>query len=148
MAVSAKKRKPISAHRQLTRPKGEAYLQGVADQALAKLKKRATVRVFCAKDKDMRLMANRYLHKDKPVVDVLAFPEPRSFPQPDAPKGRRLLGEVYVNWDAFRRDTAHLRFLTVHGVLHLLGYEHEAERDTIRMQNLEKRLCQHIALPE
>jgi rRNA maturation RNase YbeY len=55
---------------------------------------------------------------------------------------------VYVNGDAFGKDIAHMRFLTVHGVLHLLGYEHEAQRDTIVMQNLEKRLCQHIALPE
>ncbi len=132
----------------MTRQKAEEYLNSVAQQALAKLKKRATVRVFLAKNKDMKLMANRYLHKDKPVVDVLAFPEPRSFPQPDAPKGRRLLGEVYVNGDAFGKDIAYLRFLTVHGVLHLLGYTHEAGRDTITMQNLEKRLCQHIALPE
>jgi len=125
----------------------EGYLQGVAEQALIMLrKKRVHVRVFCAANKDMKLMANRYLHKDKPIVDVLAFPELKDFPQPDAKQGR-LLGEVYVNFDAFKRDLSHMRFLTIHGVLHLLGYQHEGKRDTMVMQKLEEHLCQRIALP-
>lgn len=133
----------------MTKAAGEAYLNRVAARSLrllrpANTKKRLSVRVFCASDRDMGLMARRYLKKNKPVVDVLAFPESSSFPHPDAPG---LLGEVYVNWDAFRRDIAHLRFLTVHGVLHLLGYDHKRKSDTMRMQTLEKRLCQRIALP-
>lgn len=129
----------------LSKIRGEAYLNKVAARTLVLMKKkRPTVRVFCAANKDMKLMANRYLRKDKPIVDVLAFPESKEFPHPDEP---HLLGEVYVNWDVFKRDPAHMRFLTVHGVLHLLGYDHKKKSDTIRMQTLEERLCQRIALP-
>jgi ssRNA-specific RNase YbeY (16S rRNA maturation enzyme) len=131
----------------MTKAEREAYLNRVAARSLAILKQRATVRVFCAKNDDMDLLAVRYLHKKKPLVDVLAFPE-ASFPAPDVPKTRPLLGEVYVNDDAFRRDLGHMKFLTVHGVLHLLGKTHARKRDTIEMQRLETRLCQQIALPE
>lgn len=131
----------------MTKSERETYLNKVARRSLLLLKKRATVRVFCARNEDMRLMAARYLRKKKPLVDVLAFPEDASFPTPDAPKGRPLLGEIYVNDEAFRRDMPHLTFLTVHGVLHLLGYDHKRKRDTIEMQDLEQRLCRRIALP-
>jgi rRNA maturation RNase YbeY len=101
-----------------------------------------TVRIHFATMREMREMKLKYLGKDQEVVDVLAFPEDDSFPHPDDPSR---IGEIFLNWDAFAEDYAHLRFLLVHSILHLLGYQHEGTRDTIEMESLEETLCRRIA---
>jgi ssRNA-specific RNase YbeY (16S rRNA maturation enzyme) len=75
-------------------------------------------------------------------VNVLAFPEPKGFPDPLNKK--KMLGEVYLNKDFGGKDYATLGPLFIHGLLHLLGYLHWTKRDTIRMQNLEKHLWEEI----
>lgn len=90
----------------------------------------------------MRRLKKRYLGKDQEVVDVLAFPETDGFPHPDDP---HRIGEILINWDAFKDDYPHMRFLMVHGVLHLLGYTHDGKDDTILMERLERTLCRRIA---
>ncbi len=101
-----------------------------------------TVQIHFASMQEMRDMKLKYIGKDQEVVDVLAFPEDDSFPHPDDPNR---IGEVFLNWDAFGSDYAHLRFLLVHGILHLLGYQHDEPRDIIEMENLEETLCRLIA---
>jgi len=39
--------------------------------------------------------------------------------------------------DQHKSQDAHFAHLTIHAVLHLLGYDHEQEEDTVTMQNLE-----------
>lgn len=105
----------------------------------------ATVSVSFATMAQMRRMKKTYLGKDQEVVDVLAFPESAGFPHPDDPSR---IGEIFLNWDAFKHDFDHLRFLLVHGVLHLLGYTHEEKSDIIVMERLERNLCRRIASQE
>src|ERR1044072_5485018 len=82
------------------------------------------------------------------IVNVLAFPEPTSqlFPHPEA-RGKKWLGEVYLNRSFARRAPGALPFLLVHGVLHLLGYRHAGLRDTMKMEALEKKLCRALGVP-
>ena len=105
----------------------------------------ATVAIHFAGMADMRAMKLRYLGVDRELVDVLAFPEGEDFPHPDDPAR---IGEIYLNWDAFQGDYARLRFLLVHGILHLLGYTHDGKDDTMAMEALETTLCRRIASPE
>lgn len=105
-------------------------------------KEGATVQIHFATMEEMREMKLKYLGKDQEVVDVLAFPESEDFPHPDDPSR---IGEVFLNWDAFGSDSEHLRFLLVHGILHLLGYQHDEPRDIIEMESLEEDLCRRIA---
>jgi probable rRNA maturation factor len=44
--------------------------------------------------------------------------------------------------------TAHYAHLTVHGVLHLQGYEHDEERDAAAMEQLEKRILKRLGYPD
>jgi probable rRNA maturation factor len=42
----------------------------------------------------------------------------------------------------------HLAHLAVHGFLHLLGYDHETEKDAVVMERLERRILRRLAIPD
>ena len=44
--------------------------------------------------------------------------------------------------------TAHYAHLTVHGVLHLQGYDHENERDAEHMERVEARILKRLGYPD
>ena len=43
---------------------------------------------------------------------------------------------------------AHYAHLTVHGILHLQGYEHENETDAVEMEKLETRILKRLGYPD
>jgi probable rRNA maturation factor len=86
----------------------------------------------------------QYLAVDRPT-DVLSFPNGDRLPS-----GRTLLGEIVISVDAAQRQAREFGHgvdreileLALHGVLHLLGYDHE--RDQGEMRDLELRLREEI----
>jgi probable rRNA maturation factor len=84
----------------------------------------------------------RYRSMDKPT-DVLSFADDSAGRQ-----GSRELGDIVIATGVARRqarDAGHsyqteLRVLALHGLLHLLGYDHEDGRDRGRMARAEARL--------
>lgn len=92
-----------------------------------------------------------FMKRDGPT-DVLAFPlvqlKPGSYPTPD-PHGPPLsLGDViiapaYVRNQAENRGTTfedELALMVVHGILHLLGYDHQTDEDAAVMEAREAEL--------
>ena len=74
----------------------------------------------------------RYLHEPGPT-DVLSFPL-----DGEDDRGVRMLGDVVIAPGVAARNNpgdpaAELRLLVVHGVLHLLGYDHEEEAEKAKM---------------
>jgi probable rRNA maturation factor len=74
----------------------------------------------------------RYLHEPGPT-DVLSFPL-----DGEDERGVRVLGDVVIAPVVAARNNpgdpaGELRLLVVHGVLHLLGYDHEGEADKAEM---------------
>ena len=43
---------------------------------------------------------------------------------------------------------AHYAHLTVHGVLHLQGHEHEREPEAVQMEKLETRILKHLGFAD
>jgi probable rRNA maturation factor len=93
-------------------------------------------------DKRMRALNRAYRGKDKPT-NVLSFAAlDAECPKPGMPW---LLGDVVLTSGVVAREAKaqrktiqhHLSHLAVHGVLHLLGYDHEQERDAEAMEALE-----------
>ena len=85
---------------------------------------------------EIRRLNRDYRGKDKPT-NVLSFPSTvRGDVQP------RPLGDVVICPAVLRREAreqgktlrAHWAHLTVHGVLHLVGYDHEDDADARRME--------------
>lgn len=101
-------------------------------------------------DDEIREINRAHRGKDKPT-DVLSFP---LLEEGDAHLGERLLGDVVISVDSARRQAAdydasleaEINRLLIHGVLHVMGHDHEeaAEREEMRAE--ERRLAQVIGL--
>ncbi len=111
---------------------------------------RGAVTVALLSDARVRELNRRFRKKDRPT-DVLSFPS--AGVEPGA-AGQRYLGDVVIAAGVARRqakDAGHsiqteLRVLALHGLLHLLGYDHE--RDAGRMARVERRLRRKGGLRE
>lgn len=82
-------------------------------------------------------------------TDVLSFPIDEITPGTAAePGGPGVLGDIVICPKAAEGDAEsanrtldqHMQFLTVHGLLHLLGYDHVTEEDHVEMFALQDRL--------
>jgi ssRNA-specific RNase YbeY (16S rRNA maturation enzyme) len=67
--------------------------------------------------------------------NVLAFPHEPSFPKPDI--GGVFLGEVYLNPTYIKKAKEDLEYMLIHGLLHLLDYDHVKRSDRIAMERKE-----------
>src|SRR3954454_20577228 len=107
---------------------------------------RGEVAVALVSDARMRELNRRFRRKDTPT-DVLSFPSETSGPRASG-VGPRFFGDIVISAMTARRqarETGHsyaseLKVLALHGLLHLLGYDHDDPSDGGRMARLERRL--------
>jgi probable rRNA maturation factor len=93
-----------------------------------------------------RRLNAHYRHKDKPT-NVLSFAGAGTLPD-----GRYFLGELVicapvVAMEARTQDKslrAHWAHMTVHGVLHLLGFDHERAREAAKMAAREVQILDRL----
>jgi rRNA maturation RNase YbeY len=98
----------------------------------------AELSVSLVDDAEMSELHRRYADEDGPT-DVLSFPQ-----DPEDGTGTRMLGDVVIAPAVAARNNpeapaAEVRLLLVHGILHLLGYDHEAEGDRAQMWERQER---------
>ena len=99
--------------------------------------------IVLADDTEQQRLNSLFRGQDTPT-NVLAFPawEPGTCAPPGAPL---LLGDIVLAFETVARETAeqgkpfadHLRHLIVHGVLHLLGCNHQTADEACVMESLE-----------
>ncbi len=91
-----------------------------------------------------------YRHKAGPT-NILSFPCEAQIP--DQPP---LLGDLAICAPVVRREAEaqgkplqhHWAHLTVHGVLHLRGHDHEHSEQAAMMETIEIRVLQHLGIPD
>ncbi len=103
-------------------------------------------------DDDARIRALNRLWRgfDKPT-NVLSFPSPDTQPGP-----ARTLGDIAISFETAAREAAaedksladHVAHLSVHGFLHLLGYDHESDDDAEEMEGLERVILAQIGVSD
>ncbi|MDU8942842.1 rRNA maturation RNase YbeY [Ovoidimarina sediminis] len=109
--------------------------------------------VVCLGCDDARIAALNADFRGKPrATNVLSWPSaeraadrPGGAPVPPDPLEGEELGDIALAYDTCAREAAeaglsldhHTTHLIVHGVLHLLGYDHESEADAALMEGLE-----------
>jgi len=117
-------------------------------QAQGAVSLRGEVTVLLTTDETIRDLNQRFRGKSKPT-DVLSFPATALVQNRE--KGA---GDIAISVDTARRQSAEqghaltceLKILMLHGLLHLAGYDHEA--DSGRMARRERRLRAQLGLPE
>ena len=127
-------------NRQRTRPVRPARLRRVLQGAAQALDVGGEVALVLTGDRAIRALNARYRGKDRPT-DVLSFPG-------GAAAGE--LGDIVISVQT-AEENAHglgrtlaqeLDVLALHGFLHVLGYDHEADDGT--MDRLERRLRKRL----
>jgi probable rRNA maturation factor len=110
---------------------------------------RGDVTIALVSDGRMRALNRTFRGKDY-ATDVLSFPSDAAGAPASA--GVRYLGDIVIATGVARRQadearhamTTELRVLALHGLLHLLGYDHE--RDGGTMARTEERLRRRAGL--
>ena len=103
-------------------------------------------------DDEIAILNAQWRGKDKPT-NVLSFPSGIPSPTGQLPL---LLGDIVLAWRTINAEAAldgkpfdhHLTHLVVHGILHLLGYDHEEEQEAEVMEALERRVLAKLAIPD
>jgi len=120
----------------------EKKLAGRAAKLLKKLKVRGvTLDIFLLPHREIKTLKGRFIKKQT-EPNVLAFPEPIHFPHPEIRLRAKYLGEIYLNKDILRKSPHRAEPLLLHGILHLLGYDHKKKADALRMEKLEKKILE------
>jgi len=101
----------------------------------------------------IRELNETYRHKSGPT-NVLSFPfeAPPGLPEEEA---EALLGDIVICAQVVSREAeqqdktlqAHWAHMVVHGVLHLLGYDHLEDEEADAMESLEVQLLNELAFP-
>lgn len=111
-------------------------------------------------DAEMRALNIAYRGRDA-ATNVLSFALAADDASPEfdvpPPEGApTLLGDVVVAYETCAGEAEdqakpladHLRHMVVHGVLHLLGYDHETEDEAAQMEGLERDILARLGVPD
>ena len=98
-------------------------------------------------DNQLRQLNLQFLGVDAPT-DVLAFPSGETDPD----SGTQYLGDVIVSYPRAKAQASaaghalerELKLLVVHGVLHLLGYDHGEEQQKAEMWSAQEAILAQI----
>jgi probable rRNA maturation factor len=122
-----------------------------AEAALAHEAAAGDLTVVLAGDAQLQALNRQYLGIDAPT-DVLAFPGSQTDPE----TGVVYLGDIVISLaqaETQARAAGHpleseVQLLVVHGVLHLLGHDHDVAEAKSRMWAAQGAVLRHLGLPE
>jgi probable rRNA maturation factor len=103
-------------------------------------------------DGDVQALNREWRNKDRPT-NVLSFPAQEI---PGLPEEAQPLGDLALAFETCTREAVekgtevadHTAHLLVHGLLHLLGYDHIEDPDAERMEALERRILARLGVAD
>ncbi len=117
----------------------------------------AEISIVLGDDRLLRRLNGAWRGKDE-ATNVLSFPAQPAVrcPLPRVPGMARPFGDVVLAFETIRAEAAaqgkaladHLAHLVVHGVLHLLGFDHVAAVEARRMERLERRILAGLGIAD
>jgi probable rRNA maturation factor len=107
--------------------------------------KEGEVSVILANDEMLHHLNKTYRHQDK-STNVLSF----GYGKKALDAG--ILGDIFLSFETVERESIkqkktfhnHYIHLIIHGILHLLGYDHEYEDDARKMENIEIEILESL----
>jgi probable rRNA maturation factor len=128
-------------------PHAEALVQEAAAGALVSAQDDGAVTILLTDDETVRDLNLRFRATDAPT-NVLAFPA--------ASNPESALGDIALAFGVCEREALvqgkfladHLRHLVIHGVLHLLGYDHQTDAEAEVMEARERELLAGLGVSD
>ncbi|WP_028466276.1 rRNA maturation RNase YbeY [Nisaea denitrificans] len=132
-------------------PDAERLCVDIAVAVLGPVTKPIELSIVLGSDAEVRLLNRDYRGKDK-ATNVLSFPSGLSSDL----SGTDMLGDVILAFETVSMEAArdgkplasHLRHLVVHGILHLLGYDHETEEEASEMERREVEILDGFGISD
>ncbi|HUY69540.1 MAG TPA: rRNA maturation RNase YbeY [Candidatus Tyrphobacter sp.] len=121
----------------MTKP-SEGELNEFANRVLKFLHRKGTPGVFFLSSREIKDINRKYRGVDK-TTNVLAIESPADFPSLPAAESP-YLGDVYLNPDYIAKHKEDFHYLLIHGLLHLLGFNHLKASDRMKMEKEEQRI--------
>lgn len=146
-----------------TYPEGRSFPEEIAANVRAAAEKAAELYGVPTAEVSITLTDNAYIHAlnrryrniDRPT-DVLSFALNEGV-EPEVKNGPAInvLGDIIISVERAQAQAAEyghslrreMAFLTVHGMLHLLGYDHIEAADRAEMQQEEKYVMEQLGIP-
>lgn len=117
-----------------------------AEEALPHLSRRPVAAdIFLVGDAEMCRLNRDFRGSDR-ETNVLSFETSSGAYRPDLSPAQRFIGEVVLAPRYVQTRGQDIFYLTLHGLLHLLGYTHDKKSDTMEMERLEARVLRVLAL--
>jgi probable rRNA maturation factor len=109
------------------------------------------VSILLTDDKAISLLNREWRGIDKPT-NVLSFPAATTKARIRMP----LFGDIVMAYETLKQECDdedriflhHLAHLTVHGFLHLIGYDHQVEAQAEEMEGLESKIMTRLQMPD
>lgn len=125
----------------------EAVVMRAALAAFGMFEDVGGVVVLLTDDDSVAELNQQFRHKAGPT-NVLSFPAPEN--------PENLLGDIALAYGVCAREAGeqgksladHLSHLTVHGVLHLAGYDHQTDDEAEAMEELERRVLASLGVSD
>lgn len=132
-------------------PDAERICIASAAAAIGSPPRRTELSIVLSSDGEVRTLNRDYRKKDSPT-NVLSFPSGLA----SGVGYTDMLGDVILAFETVSMEAArdgksldsHLRHLVVHGVLHLLGYDHETEDEAEEMERREVEILAGFGIPD
>lgn len=118
------------------------------------LEPQSEVSIVLADDRYIQELNREYRGKDTPT-DVLSFAlNEGDEPEIIAGPAEQLLGDIIISLETAKRQAEEyehslereIAFLTVHGMMHLLGYDHILEEDRLEMRREEEAVLASLGI--
>ena len=98
---------------------------------------------------EMQLLNKTYRNSNKPT-NVLSFEIPQNFPTGE---NKTLIGEIALCEEVILKESKkykkifenRLKHMIIHGLLNLIGYDHQDEEETSKMERLEKEIMNKLS---
>ncbi|KUM28260.1 rRNA maturation RNase YbeY [Mesorhizobium loti] len=136
----------------------EAELTRLVDRAVAAAfaetgaKGVSELSIVFSDDAHIQTLNAEWRGKDKPT-NVLSFP---AFSFPKGGKLPPMLGDIVLASETVAREAVledkplanHITHLVIHGLLHLLGHDHETDAEAEAMEAIERAALARLAIPD
>ncbi len=115
----------------------------------ARIGENSDISIVIGNDEMLRKLNLAYRQVNE-ATDVLAFPSGEVDPDTHT----KYLGDVIISLPRAQQQAAahghalleELQLLVVHGMLHLLGYDHEQDDDKQKMQSAQERILRQLGV--